>query len=469
MPQGADRIALDDSVEASRFSRIDDSAASGLDAQMDAVQHSFQGETAAELPGLLRAWTVSHREEEDTAAVLEAARRIRGEHSALLTVGIGGSDLSARVFHETLNPPYHNARPSARGGAPLAYFAGDTFDPMRLNGLLSLLEERGLLDRTLVNAISKSGRTGEMIAALMVIRDRLKARSGGEWSRQVLATTGLSESSALFEMSRCHRFFTEMPLPIRDGVGGRFSAFSAVGLLFLAATAPAGETPEGRVQEFLAGAESAHARFQLPWRDSENIAYRLAHRLHLLERGERRSALAFYNYADHQRLGEWFTQLYSESLQERGAGLDVFPARGPTSNHSVLNGIVNGPRNKAVLFIHWGDLGEDLLIPSDTGVSGDMKAFEGLSMAEAQAASYEGTAADLTANGIPHLTLRVPDRGARSLGELMRLLMDAVAVKGRLQGLHQNVGGGEDTYLQSAVEGYKQRTREAAEAKQSQK
>ncbi|MDE0020202.1 MAG: hypothetical protein OXT69_02285 [Candidatus Poribacteria bacterium] len=449
-----------------------ESLQSDIEQQLESVQRLFQQETEAELPSLLRAWTVSHRQNADIEAVLDAAERLRAEYKALATVGIGGSDLSARVYHETLNPPYFNMRPNVRGAAPEAYFAGDTFDPMRLNALLDSLEERSLLEKTCVNVISKSGRTGETIAALMIIRERLKARAGSRWSRQIAATTGLNEDSELYRMSRKHAFLTPDPLPIREGVGGRFSAFSPVGLLFLAAASPEGVSPRERVHELLAGVESAHRRFHLPSGDPDNIAYRLAGWLHQQERNEGRTALVFYHYADNQRLGEWFTQLYSESLQERGEGLDVLPARGPTSNHSMLNGILNGPRNKAVLFLHWSDLGNDLRIPTETGVSGDMKAFEGLSMSQAQTASYQGTAADLLEKGLPYRTLQAPVRDARCLGELMRILMDVVAVKGRLQDLHLNDKGelnlrAEETYLQSAVEGYKKRTREYAEAQRS--
>jgi hypothetical protein len=41
-----------------------------------------------------------------------------------------------------------------RGGAPEVYFTGDTFDPFRLCGLIEMLKQRGLLDRTLFSVIS---------------------------------------------------------------------------------------------------------------------------------------------------------------------------------------------------------------------------------------------------------------------------------------------------------------------------
>ena len=310
----------------------------------------------------------------------------------------------------------------------------------------------------------------ETLAALMILRDRLKERAEESWSRHILATTDAAEGNALYQMNKEHALFTEAPLPIQNGVGGRFSAFSAVGLLFLAATAPANETPEERVCQLLAGVENAHQRFQLSHEDPNNAAYRIARWLHILERYERRNILVFYNGAENPRLGEWFAQLYSESIQERGKGLDVLPALGPASNHTTLNGILNGPQNKAALLVQWERFGSDLVIPG--GVPREMQAFEGLSMTQAQNASLQGTVDELRAHGIPAVILKARARDARSLGELMRTLMDVAAVKGRLQNLHRGTDGqlslpAEATYLQSAVEGYKTRTRQYAYAQQN--
>ena len=85
-------------------------------------------------------------------------------------------------------------------------------------------------------------------------------------------------------------------------------------------------------------------------------------------------------------------------------------------------------------------------------------------MSQIQTASYRGTAMDFTENGVPNATLILPKRDIGNVCRLMRTLMDTVAVKGRLQGLHledtQLAVERELTYRQDAVEGYKQRTRE---------
>lgn len=437
-----------------------------VDTRLDNIQSLFKEEVDAPLSVLeqhLRAWSRSHQQTEHIQQVLDLSTKAREDFSVLVTVGIGGSDLSARVFHEIANHPYHNLlSKSERGGAPEVYFTGDTFDPLRLKALLDMLKSRDLLHKTLFNVISKSGKTGETLATLMIIQDTLQ-QEFGEWRKQVLATTGLTDNSLLYQFHQELPFYGILPVP--DGVGGRFSAFSPVGLFFLAMTAGVGENPEDRIHDAVEGVETAHRNFLLPYAHHNNTAYHLALWLDSVEKYYGASSIVFYNYADNSRLGEWFVQLYTESIQERGSGCNVIAAKGPTSNHSILNGILAGPREKAVLFVHWEDLGVDLTIPSAEESSG-LDAFEGLSMNDSQTASYRGTEMDFTDNDIPTVTLTVPKRELSNLCQLMRTLMDTVAVKGRLQELHLTEGvpklSDELTYHQSAVEGYKKRTEEIA-------
>ena len=438
-----------------------------VDAALQKIYGLFQEEASAPLAELergLRAWTRSHLQDEDIAKVTTLATRARAEFSVLVVIGIGGSDLSARVFHDSFNHPYHNLLSvEERGGAPEVYFTGDTFDPRKLVGLIEMLKTRNLLQKTLFNVISKSGTTTETMATLMIIREVL---GDVNWQQQVLATTGLTADSVLFRMHAQSPFYGGMLLPVPDGVGGRFSAFSPVGLFFLAMTARKGETPETRIRAALGGVKQAHEDFFLPCEHQDNVAYQLARWIHLAEEVDSKGSIVFYNYADNSCLGEWFVQLCTESIQERGAGPNVINAKGPTSNHSILNGIIAGPRDKVVLFIHWEELGPDLVLPRDTGMDRKLTDFEGLSMTHMQTASYRGTALDFSENNVPNATLTLPKRDIQSVCQLMRILMDTIAVKGKLQDLHLDTDGGNElTYLQDGVEGYKRKFRSFALAR----
>jgi len=462
-------LALDVSAATDILAKgINPAHAAEVDARIEAILAGFRAEQEAGYATLerdLRAWTQSHLRSKEIDDTIALSERIRARFSVFVLVGIGGSDLGGRTLIDSLDDPFHNQMdPKARYGAPEIYFTGDTFDPRRLLALLDMLEKRGLLDRTCVNVVSKSGKTGETIAAAMVIRERMERAGVKDWAQHFVATTGQNEESVLFEMNRTTPFFGMLPVP--EGVGGRFSFASPVGMLPFAVTA-VNEQPRERIEQAMAGYAEAHRRGLLPAMDPENTAAQLAKWWQIGEQLANKTDLVFCNYADDAKLADWFTQLYEESIQERGAGMNVIGTRGPTGNHSILNGILRGPHDKLVMLVRWLGLGEDAEIPTGTGIGGDLKYFEGLPLSAVQDASCRATFADYLANGVPTGLLTVAERDSYHLFLLMRTLMDAVAIKGRLQLLDIDASGKSDpttelTYRQDGVEGYKKRAREIA-------
>lgn len=430
------------------------------------IRDQFATENAAGLSMLeqnLRAWTTLHTRDELTERSLQVAEKVRAGFDVFVHVGIGGSDLGPRVCHEVLDHTLYNELPAEKRGAPRLYFTGDTFDPRPLRELLEMLEAQGALSRTAFNIVSKSGKTPETVCALLAIKDRL----GENWTKQVVFTTGERPGdSILFDLAADKRDEFLGILPVPEGVGGRFSEPSPVGMLPLAVATDSNlQTPRERVKQAMAGYARAHELGLLDPEDPQNLAFRLARWLHLAEEQLGVGSLVLYDYSACRMLGDWLVQLYTESIQERGGGLNVIASRGPTSNHSLLNGIISGPRDRAILFLRWGDLGEDLDVPTDTSLGGGVDIFMGRSMTALQEASLQGTVSDLARNGVPAMVLTVPARDTYHLFLLMRLLMDMVAVKGRLQQLHLAADGqinfpDELTYLQAGVEGYKHAMRD---------
>ncbi|RJP20444.1 MAG: hypothetical protein C4527_25045 [Candidatus Omnitrophota bacterium] len=441
-----------------------------LDSNLKVIHQDFYNEDQEGYSNLvkrLRAWTWCHKVPKDHRdyvsidQIAEIAASIRAEAKVLVTVGIGGSDLGARTLHDLLNHPYHNEMVVAGKitGIPEIHFTGDTFDPFRLRGLLTMLKTRNLLDQTVINIVSKSGTTAETALAGMILADAI----GSDWMSRTVATTGLSPKSLLYQLQEKGdgKFMAILPVP--DGVGGRFSFASPVGLLLLAVTADS--DPQTRLRDAFEGYTKTHEAF-LTLAPEKNPAYQIARFLHAAEVFCRKSALVFYPYFDNKKLGDWFVQLYEESVQERGSGLNILATTGPTGNHSLLNGIVNGARDKAVLFLTPRDFGDVMAVPEDAPLEGSLKIFQGLTLAAAQTASLRGTAEDFISRMVPTATLSFPKRDTSSIFALMRLLMDVVAVKGRLQSLHLDPISGkrriadEETYIQNGVEGYKIRMRD---------
>ncbi|MDP8244333.1 MAG: hypothetical protein P9L94_09655 [Candidatus Hinthialibacter antarcticus] len=442
----------------------------GLNQNLTAIQQGFQQEDEEGYESLiqrLRAWTWCHKTPSGHAdyasmeTIADIANQVRSKAKVFITVGIGGSDLGSRTLHDFLNHPYHNDMVNAGKiqGAPEVYFTGDTFDPLRLKGLLDVLKERGLLDKTVVNIVSKSGTTAETALAGMMLADAL----GDDWMSRTVATTGLNDKSLLFQMQSSGKGKFMALLPVPDGVGGRFSFASPVGLLFLAVSANG--DPLERLNQAMKGYGAAHQTF-LTAPIEKNPAFRLAEFLHLAEWGCKKTSMVFYPYFDNAKLGDWFVQLYEESVQERGEGLNVIATTGPTGNHSLLNGVINGPHDKVVLFLMPKLFGEDLAIPETAPLQGSLSVFRGKTLQQAQIASMRGTYEDFVDKGVPSVILEFPKRETYDAFALMRVLMDMTAVKGRLQSLHLDPISGErrvkdeETYIQTGVEGYKQRMRD---------
>jgi glucose-6-phosphate isomerase len=441
-----------------------------VDTMLTDIQTEFQKEDRKgynQLIKQLRAWTWCHKvptNHPDFASISQIAaiaETIREQAQVFITIGIGGSDLGTRTLHDLLDHPYHNELVACGKlkNVPEIYFTGDTFDPLRLRGLLDMLQGRKLLDKTIINIVSKSGQTAETALAGMILAEAM----GDDWMSRCVATTGLNEKSILFQMQNGKnkpKFIAMLPVP--DGVGGRFSFASPVGLLCLAVTANG--DPQKRLKEAFEGYQMAHDAF-LKTPIAKNPAYQMAKFFHAAEAFGNKSSMVFYPYFDNRKLGDWFLQLYSESVHERAEGIDIIATTGPTGNHSLLNGVINGPRNKAVLFLVPKNFGDKMAVSKNAPLEGSLKIFRGLTFSAAQTASFKGTAEDFIDKAVPTGIFEFPKRDTASVFAMMRILMDMVAVKGRLQSLHLDPLTGErrvsneDTYIQDGVEGYKERMR----------
>lgn len=460
-------ISVENAFISNTANPIEKSDFQSLREKLNDIQKAFKQE-AGNYEALikdLRAWTKSHEQKDHIDAALKVAEDIRNNFKAeaFVTIGIGGSDLGGRTIDSVLNHSFHNLLSrEERGNAPRLFFTGDTFDPKELHDLLDYLETSDLLTKTIFNVISKSGTTSETIGAFLILKERLEKaleKRGvpkEDYAKQVVATTGLNEKSALFVLNQKQSVPFRALLPVPDGVGGRFSFASPVGLLFLAVSANENiESPRARMESAIKGLEDAEASAYLSVDSKENVAFNLA-AINFLAEQKGRTSVVFYPYSKTLKfLGDWYTQLNTESLQEKGQGQNVIATTGPTGNHSIANGIVGGPRDKIVTFIRVEEYDKkmDFSIPKNSGIGGELEVLEGLKLGYIQNASQKGTEINFTDNGVVNIVISIPKINAYELFKLMYTLEVSVAVEGELRGL------GELTYLQPGVEGYKKETR----------
>jgi len=343
---------------------------------------------------------------QDTSQVKEVARAIRGDSENFILLGIGGSALGPKTILEAMSP-LHNLRQSPR------VFIYDNVDPVTLTSILSIVD----LDKTTVCAVTKSGSTAETMASFMILYDRMKGGKG-----RIVAITD-PEKGYLRQIAEEDNLAT---LSIPPDVGGRYSVLCPLGLLLA-------EVIGVDCDELLAGAARMHERCldPEPWK---NPAYLYGTMLYVMDKEEHRNIVVMVPYSDRLRpLGEWFCQLWSESLGKLGMGSTPYPSIGTTDQHSQMQLWMEGPQDKVVNFIKVEDHGADVTIPrvfKKTGVA----YLGGHSLSELFNAEEEATELALARAGRPNMTIIVPKVDAAHLGELFYFFEIATAYTGFLYG-----------------------------------
>lgn len=349
---------------------------------------------------------------EDTEQVRELLRFKDAQSwvQDFVVLGIGGSALGAQCLAAAL------------GGSGVRLHFVDNVEPGPVIELLAKLNPA----ETLVNVISKSGNTPETMAAFLVFGSWLERRLGPDWKRHLVVTTdpekGLLRSYARREQVSC--------FAVPESVGGRFSVFSAAGLLPLAFAGVG-------LEALLSGARKANQTAQLTLAQNLPAQTALVHHLYAA-RGVNINVLMPYS-SRLKLLPSWFVQLHAESLgkakdregREVFVGTTPIPAVGATDQHAQVQLFREGPFDKLVAFIQIEKPAQDLEIPRVAGLEAlDYlfgKSFHRLLSSEASA-----TAHALAKAGRPNYAMVLEKLDEYHLGWLLQHLMWQTAFLGEL-------------------------------------
>ncbi|AFO57960.1 MULTISPECIES: hypothetical protein [unclassified Natrinema] len=335
---------------------------------------------------------------------------------ALLTIGIGGSSLGAATITNALESDTETV------------FL-DNVDPEWVSSHL----ERLPLAETAINVVSRSGTTAETLANFLVVREAFES-AGVDWTERTIVTTG--DSGPLRDLAERHGLPS---LLVPDGVPGRFSALSAVGMV---AAAVCGHDLEA----LLAGAAAERETLSGSLFDCPAYAYG-ATTYALDQRGAGINAIM--PYAESlETSAEWFAQLWAESLGKDDLGQTPVRALGVTDQHSQLQLYRAGPRDKLVTFVTTEE-SADRPIPT-TDVE-DLAYLGDATLGELRTAEFEATEASLAATGRPNVRVELEHIDEYELGGLLYGMEAACVLAGELYGVN--------TFEQPAVEWAKKATR----------
>ena len=377
-------------------------------------------------------------DEEMIDAVHRQVEHFRDRCDVLIVLGIGGSALGNIALQNALNPYTYNLMSDrVRTGPQL--FVLDNVDPDQVKSVIELVTPK--LKKTIVNVISKSGETAETAAQFILFRDLLQSKLGKKYTENILATTDPA-GGTLREIATQEGYRT---LEVPEGVGGRFSVLSAVGLF---SAAMCGIDVDALMQ----GAADMDKRVKEADVLKNPAAMLAAVHYALNNKGKPMSVMMPYATSLYS-LADWFRQLWAESIGKRYdlsgrkevfAGQTPIKALGTTDQHSQVQLYREGPNDKVITFIEVERFGTKLAIPSSMKQVRTLEYLAGATMQQLMNAEKLGTEYALLESKRPTMTVLFPQISPETVGQFLYLYEVAVSYMGGLLGIN--------TYDQPAVQ-----------------
>ncbi len=274
--------------------------------------------------------------EQDISPIVEFAQTIPDEITQIAVIGIGGSSLGAKAIYEFIKP----TRPLKR---ELHFF--ESTDPININNLLSKLDFK----KTHFLIISKSGTTVETFSIYKYIYSI---------NQNTKAYTFITDPGSPLEKYANSLQSTILHLP--NNVGGRFSVLATVGLIPLALASI-------DIQALLDGALTLKKSFFEAGYIKDTL---LKKAVYYARHHEKYHINCIFAYSETLKyFCEWYVQLWGESLGKRqrhsafNVGQTPIGLIGPKDQHSFLQLIMEGSRDKSVTFIKIENFKDDIVIP----------------------------------------------------------------------------------------------------------
>lgn len=333
--------------------------------------------------------------------IRQTAEHIRSNSDVLVVIGIGGSYLGSKAVIEALTPPFQQEKQLE------VVFAGQLVSGAYLKQLIAYLDSKEVT----LNVISKSGTTTEPAIAFRFLREYMEKRYGEEAASRIIVTTD-EEKGALLSLAK-EKGYKRYVVP--EDIGGRYSIFTAVGLLPIAA---AGYD----IEQLIAGAKQAEEELQaLDVHSNAAIKYAVI-RKHLYDKGYPVEIMATFD-EKLKYVQEWWKQLFGESEGKEGKG--IFPASVlySTDLHSLGQYIQDGKRMLFETFLMVEQVADDLTVFEAEDNRDELNYLSGLTLHEFNKACHEATASAHLDGGVPQITLTMEQLDEKHIGHLLYFYM----------------------------------------------
>lgn len=354
--------------------------------------------------------------------IREKAEEIRREADVFVIVGVGGSNQAARAVIEAL----------PRKNGPEIVYLGNTLSPYTIQRTLERMKGKSIY----IDVIAKNFETLEPGSHFRILRQWMREYYDKEELAKRIIVTG-TRGSRLEELARENGYlFLQFPVP----VGGRYSAFTPVGLFPIAAAGL-------DVDEYLAGMAAAQKDCREHGEDNLAVRYGAVRQL-LYDQGYNIEMMVSFE----PRFGfftKWWVQLFGESEGKERRG--IFPAASIYSEdlHSIGQYMQDGRRNLIETFLSVKDPRASVVVEPCPEYGDGFDYLDGMDFADINRAAEEATWEAHARGGVPCIRFEADSVSERSFGELYYYFMVACAVSGELMGVNPFDQEGVEEYKRS--------------------
>ena len=363
-------------------------------------------------------------QEKEIADICATANKIRSQSECLVVIGIGGSYLGAKAAIEMFTPYFYDE-------GFQVYFIGYNMSTGYINGLLKLLKDKDFS----VNVISKSGKTLEPAVAFRFVKELLIEKYGDEYQKRVYVTT--SNHDSILHNEALKEGYKEFFIP--DNIGGRYSVFTAVGLLPIACMGY-------NIYDLIHGAINSCQNFKsLPFKDNICMKYAAIRNILYTKNYTNEIFTSFEPKAYY--LGEWWKQLYGESEGKDKKGIFPVVLTYSTDLHSIGQYVQDGIRNIFETFVDIENESAQLIINNHKDNLDGLNYLENKDVKFIKDQALKGTMEAHISGGVPTMLISMKENTPYMFGYITYFFMLACGISGYLLGVNP--------FNQEGVEAYK--------------
>ena len=365
-------------------------------------------------------------DKEEFGRIVKAAEKIKNDSEVLVVIGIGGSYLGALAVIEVLKK-YFSTEKSLE-----IIFVGHTLSSTYTNQLLEYVKDKEFS----INVISKSGTTTEPAIAFRLFKDLLTKKYGEKASERIYATTDKSKG-ALRTLANNQGYETFI---VPDDVGGRYSWFTAVGLLPIACSGV-------DINVLMEGANDAmNDCYELDY--NNNTALKYANVRNLMDKELGKAIEIQVAYEPKLRyISEWWKQLYGESEGKDLKGIYPSSLVYSTDLHSLGQYVQEGQRTMFETILNVVSPEENIVLTTEESNLDGLNYLAGKTLDDVNKCAMKGTILAHVDGNVPNIVLDLPKIDAYHIGYLLYFFMFSCGVSCYLTGVNP--------FNQPGVESYK--------------